>query len=508
MNILKKVCLFFLAGNYASGQVLSIQVTESPTIEFLGKTGIFLVTAETNKGKESFDHSLNINTYETNNLNLIHSVEINNRNHNDDSECFLIDSIVYITQADLEGKDKKFSYKNFVFSDKETGDDAIEIFNINQYKESRNLSSENYSFITKVSTSGKKLIFIYENDYIPKLQNEVKVRVLYGRDSLSDIKFLKIPFGCDLSRTRSFVFDDSGEGEVLNVLVSIYDNTNGKKRKIIHTKLFKFNLNSSEGNATEIPVGSDYSSCKMEFSKGKFLMAFLKKNNEATMLNGLKLVIVHDTVEFLSDLNFNEPLSTKWKFYNKSLNPNWGTLNSGRPIYKIRSLELIDQSKMVAIIEENQRDIFRPSTPGSAAMSQPSFNNGKNIYYAGDLLITGVDIASNTQFLELVKKNQEFERSTFVSYLELDRGNKIQLVFSDDENNSDLISNSYELNNYLISDTIVKGHVNDFTNNVLKSERKFRIQTRSYQKLSDDIFIIAATIRGNDSCLLKCKLND
>ena len=510
MNILKKVCLFFLAGNYASGQVLSIQLTESPTIEFLGKTGSFFVTAETNKGKDSFDHSLNINTYENKNLNLIHSVEINSRDHNDESECFLIDSIVYITQADLAGKYKKLLLRNFEFSDKPAADEALEIFNFNQYTEKRNLSSENYSFHTKVSTSGKKLLFIYENDYLPELDNEVKVRVLYGRDSLSDIKTLKIPYGCDISRTRSFLFDDSEEGEVLYVLVSLYDPANKKNKKVIHTKLFKFNLNTSKENVTEIPVGSDYSSCKMEFSNGKLLIAFLKKNDEATMLTGLKFVLVHDTLEFLSDLNFNESLSTKWKFYNKSLNPNWGTLNSGRSIYKIRSLEMVEQSNIVAIVEANQREsILKSSTPSSAAMSMPNFESGKSTFYAGDLLIAGVNITSDTQYLEAVKKNQEFERSTFLSYLLLDRGPKMQLLFSDkDEKKSDLVTSSYELNNYLISDTVVEGQVNDFTNDVLKNESKLRIQTGSYQKLSDNIFIIAATIKGNDSCLLKCKLND
>jgi hypothetical protein len=503
---LKKLFLFFLISNCASAQILSYQQTELPSIEFLGKKGSSFITAESNRGKDSFSHSLNINTYD-NDLHLKSSTPIGNKFQNDESACFLIDSLVYITFKESQNEKTKYSISKIVFPGGKISDTPTEIFTISEW-----YSSDN-SFITKPSTSGKKLLFVNEDHSRPKSNIQVRVRILYGGDSLSGIKTLNIPFAGGISDARGFVFNDSKE-EIIYAIVSVFDNTSKKKRAVIQTKLFEFNFRTSQEKSIDIPVGSDYSTCKLAFSNGKLVMAFLKRDKEESLLNGFKFALLDDTLSVLNDLNFNTPLSTKWKLYNKDLNPNWWTSYGGRNTYKIQNLELVNQEKILAVVEVNNRE----NVTGGAIMPGGGINftapvvsiGGEKVYYtAGDLLIAGADISSGSQFLGIVKKNQNFERSTFVSYLLLKRENKMQLIFSDeDESNTDPLSNYYKLSNYTISDSVSKGVVDDFTNNFFKQERKFRIQTKSSLKLSDDTFVIAATIKGKESYLLKCKLND
>lgn len=503
---MKRLYLFFLTWNCASAQILSYQQTESPSIDFLGKTGSLFITAESNRGKDSFSHSLNINAYD-NDLHLQSSIHVKNNYQNDESGYFLVDSLVYITLEESQNEKIKFLISTIVSPDGKIRDTPIEVFNIGQR------FSSDYSFITKASTSGKKLLFVNEDYSRPKSNDQVKVRMLYGGDSLSEIKTLNFSLIGANWDTRSYVFDDS-EDEIVYVLVSVFDNASKKKRAVTQTKLFEFNLRTSQERSIDIPVGSDYATGKLAFNNGKLLMAFLKRNKEESSLTGFKFAILDDTLSVLNDLNFDTPLSTKWKFYNKDLNPKWWTSYSGRNTYKIQNLELLNQEKIVAFVEVNNRE----NVSGGALMPGNGMNNrapifiagtGKVSYLAGDLLIAGADVSSGSQFLGIVKKNQNFERSTFVSYLLLRRENKIQLIFSDEDgSNSDPLSNYYKLNNYLISDSLAEGSVEDFTNNFFKQERKLRIQTKSSLKLNDDTFVIAATIKGKESYLLKFKIND
>ncbi len=515
-NVIKFAFIFILIDSSASSQILAIQETNSPSVDFLGKYGPNFVVSESNKGKESLSHSLTISTYDDD-LKIVNSTDLKNIDYSD-NQCILIDSAVYVTQMELEGQQRKYFIRNIVIPGGINKESGTEIFSMNAYKENFKLQSESYEFFFRISASGKRVLFLYENDFKEKYKNEVKFRTFYGGDSLSDIKILKIPYSCKLSQTRGYVYNDLN-GEKVFILVSVFDKPSGRKKEVVRTILYEFNIETSHVREIDIPIDSDYGSCKITYCDGKLLLAFLTKDEDESAVTGFKFVVFDDSLLSLNALNLDTLLSTKWKFSYKLSTPTtntWDLLKGSRDTYRIRSLDLLGQSKIIAVVEKNNREVV--SSGGGMPMANGTgmgfgggggFGSGKVTYMADDLLVTGFDILSGQLFTKEIKKKQQFDRSTYISFLLFKKGMNAQLLFTDtDEGNTDVFTSYYKVNSYLIGDSVIKVSENNFTNDMFKAERKYRFQTKSTLKLNDDTYVIAATVKGKESYLLKIKLSD
>lgn len=520
--------IFFWMITCVHAQILSTWKMGDTFIDFLGKSDSLFWIAGSSGG--AFSHSVNIECYDFD-LKLKKSISVRGAN-NENTQAVFLDSKILITNADIAHSNKIFSIQNVVLFNGENKVSAIEIFNINGWKEHVKLESESYDFFSRVSTTRKKILFVYENDFKKDYDNEIKVRVFYQNDSLSEIKSLKIPYSHELSKIENLVFYDSNGDKVI-ALVTIYDIASRKKRKVVRTELIEFDLKNLGQRTVNVPIKSDYYSCKLAFRNGKIIMGFLKKDFESSSITGLKFAIFKDSLITYEDINFHDSLSIKkrWSFAKPFSRTSYGSMgiinwDGQRDLeswtadsYRFRGLELIGDEKILAIIEKNYGDAFSGSSaplmpvgnpkPGTGALANGGVTGSSTVYIAEDILLTELDISNNYGFVQMIKKKQKFDSKVYLSYLLFMNSNKANLVFTDrDEDKEDLFTNFYKVNSYEISDSISQGSVYNFTNDFFKENRKYRFQTKSFVKISDDTFVIAATIKGSETYLVKIKIMD
>jgi hypothetical protein len=486
--------LFIYFCSYANARIIGSAKIDYSNIDFLGKSDSVFWIAQDNGNTFGFNHKVCVASYDFN-LNQKSSVILKLFPEND--HFIFLKSNILITDEDVQYSNKIFSIRNIIFSNGKINEKKIEVFNINGWKEHFKLESESYDFFTRVSISGNKVLFVYRNNYKDEYANEIKIRILYSIDSLSEIRTLKIPYSYSKSKISNFVFDDS-DGEKLFVLVTLFDTISLKRKKVSKTELMEYDLNTFESKINNLPFTSNYSSSKLLRVNGKTIIGLLTANEELSFLTGYRFILHGEKTDVDGSLDFIDSLSIK------------KNLLGAHDSYSLREMHLFKDAKIISILEKNYStegvSSSAPMTTIGPGGSMQMGGGGASVFSAGDIYVSEYNLYNKTGFTYKIEKQQSFESPLFISYLLLTNDQSANLVFNKkDLDRSSLFSPAYKISNYRVTDSIKEDTGIIFPDPEFNS---CRLQTKSFIKLSDTAYIVAATLRKKNTYLIKLNLPD